>query len=138
VFRAPRGQMPGGATQAMSWYIVEERQRSRCPRAAGTRRAHGGCGRSRRCSSSTMYTDIASSSRLELASQAPCARPVLILGRAPSRELAASVHLGNEQGIRDPRNIRAMLIAHVVVNCRGDVAVMSCSCRGIRGKHHRI
>ena len=42
-FRAPRGQMQGGATQAMSVYIVEERQRSRCPRAAGTRRAHGGC-----------------------------------------------------------------------------------------------
>ena len=27
--------------------------------------------------------DIASSSRLELASQAPCARPLLILGQAP-------------------------------------------------------
>ena len=24
--------------------IVEERQRGRCPRAAGTQRAHGGCG----------------------------------------------------------------------------------------------
>jgi hypothetical protein len=44
VFRAPRGQRQGGATQAMSLYIVEERQRRRCPRAAGTRRAHGGCG----------------------------------------------------------------------------------------------
>ncbi len=64
-------------------YIVEERQRSRCPRAAGTRRAHGDCGRSLRCSSSTMCIDIASSSRLELASQAPCARPLLILGQAP-------------------------------------------------------
>jgi hypothetical protein len=33
--------MRGGATQAMS--IVEERQRCRCPRGAGTRRAHGDC-----------------------------------------------------------------------------------------------
>ena len=32
-----------GATQAMPVHIVEERQRRRCPRAAGTRREHGGC-----------------------------------------------------------------------------------------------
>jgi len=82
-FRAPRGQMRDGVTQAMSVYIVEERQRSICPRAAGTRRAHGGCGRSLRCSPSTMYNDIASSSRLDFAAQAPCARPLLMLGRAP-------------------------------------------------------
>jgi len=50
--------MQGAATQAMPERIVEERQRRRCraPRAAaarrtrcrcaaGTRRAHGGCGR---------------------------------------------------------------------------------------------
>ena len=74
--------MQGGATQAMSVYIVEERQHSRCPRAAGTRRAHGGCGRYLRCSSSTMCTDIASSSRLDLASQAPCARPLVLSGWA--------------------------------------------------------
>jgi hypothetical protein len=36
--------MQGGATQAMSVYIVEERQRRRHPRVAGTRRAHGDCG----------------------------------------------------------------------------------------------
>jgi hypothetical protein len=40
---ASRGQMQGGATQAMLMTIVEERQRSRCPRQAGTRGAHGGC-----------------------------------------------------------------------------------------------
>jgi len=32
--RAPGGQMQGAATQAMSVYIVEERQRSRCPPGA--------------------------------------------------------------------------------------------------------
>src|SRR5439155_9641455 len=64
------------------WDIVEERQRRRCRRAAGTRRAHGGCGRARRCSSSAM-SRIASSSRLDLTSQAPCARPMLLLGQAP-------------------------------------------------------
>ena len=74
-FRAPRRQMQGAATQAMR-DIVEERQRRRCRRAAGTRRAHGGCGRARRCSSSPMCR-IASASRLDLASQAPCARPML-------------------------------------------------------------
>src|SRR5208337_3824918 len=77
------GQMQGGATQAMSMYIVEERQRRRCPAAIETLWAHGDCGRSLRCSLSTMCIDIASSSRLELASQAPCARPLLILGQAP-------------------------------------------------------
>ncbi len=32
-----------------------------------------------------MCTHIAATSRLELAPQAPCARPLLILGRAPSQ-----------------------------------------------------
>ncbi len=40
--------------------------------------------RSLRCSSSTMCIDIASSSRLALATQAPCARPLRILGQAAS------------------------------------------------------
>jgi hypothetical protein len=31
---APRGHMQGGATQAMSMHVVEERQPRRCPRAA--------------------------------------------------------------------------------------------------------
>src|SRR5262245_44241660 len=73
--------MQGAATQARP-DLVEERQRCRCRRAAGTRRAHGGCGRALRCSSSPM-SRIASSSRLDLASQAPCARPMLLLGQAP-------------------------------------------------------
>lgn len=79
-FRAPQGQMQGGATQSMR-DIVEERQRSRCPCAAGTLWAHRGCGQSLRCSSSTM-SRIASSSRLDLASQALCARPIVLLPRA--------------------------------------------------------
>src|SRR5688572_1532980 len=80
-FRAPCRQMPGAATPAR-WALVQERQRRRCRHAAGTRRAHGGCGRARRCSSSAM-SRIASSSRLDLASQAPCARPMLLPGQAP-------------------------------------------------------
>ena len=39
--------------------------------------------------SSTMCTDIASSSRLALAVQAPCARPLRILGQAPSVSFVA-------------------------------------------------
>ena len=65
--RAPRGQMLGGGPQAMSVCIVEGRQRRRWPRAAATRRAHGSCGRSLRCSSSTIHTGIAFV-------VAPCAR----------------------------------------------------------------
>src|SRR5512136_2417813 len=37
--RAPGGQMRGAATQSISVYIVEERQRSRCPPAAAPLRA---------------------------------------------------------------------------------------------------
>src|SRR5262249_12831802 len=62
----------------------------RCRRAAGTRRAHGGCGRALRCSSSTMCR-IASFSRLDLASQAPCARPMLLLGQAPSAPITMNM-----------------------------------------------
>src|SRR5207245_11774214 len=43
----------------MSLCIVEGRQQRRWPRAAATRRAHGSCGRSLRCSSSTIHTVIA-------------------------------------------------------------------------------
>jgi hypothetical protein len=79
--------MQCGATQAMR-DIVEEHQRSRCPCGAGTLWAHRGCGQSLRCSSSTM-SRIDSSSRLELASQALCARPVVLLSRAASPEETA-------------------------------------------------
>ena len=51
--RAPRGRTQGGATTAIR-EIAEERQRSERPRAAATRRAHGGCGRMRRRSSGPM------------------------------------------------------------------------------------
>jgi len=50
--------MQGAAPQAMSLRIVEARQRSRWPRAAGTLRAHGDFGQSLRCSSSTMRPGI--------------------------------------------------------------------------------
>ncbi len=62
----------------------------------------GVAGRSPRCSSSTMCTDIAFSSRLELAPQAPCARPLLIsdglLGRVQSVE--PSLHLLHYRGLK--------------------------------------
>jgi len=50
--------MQGAAPQAMSLRIVEARQRSRWTRAAGALRAHGDCGQSLRCSSSTMRPGI--------------------------------------------------------------------------------
>src|SRR5437764_1233517 len=40
-FRAPRGRLQGDATQTDADAIVEERQRSRQPRAAGTRGRQG-------------------------------------------------------------------------------------------------
>ena len=67
--------------------IVEVGQRRRWPRAAATRRAQGSCGRSLRCSSSTMCPTSPSSSRLALASQSPCARPLILAPRATSRVL---------------------------------------------------
>jgi len=57
-FRAPRGRMQGTAPQVMFSCIIEARQRSRWPCAAGTLRAHGDCGQSLRCSSSTMRPGI--------------------------------------------------------------------------------
>ena len=48
--------MHGGATQALSVTIVEERQRRRCPCGAGPQRAHGVCGRSLRCALSGSST----------------------------------------------------------------------------------
>ena len=106
--------MQGGATQAMPRSIVEERQRRRRPHAAGTRRAPGGCGRSLRCSSSPMRTGIASSSRLDLASQAPGARLMLILGRAPS--VAGS---GVAATISSSQVRRVCRLIHQTVRCAG-------------------
>jgi hypothetical protein len=63
-----RGHMPGGVTQGMSTYIVGQHKRRRCPRAAGTRRAHGSC---------------AAIAAL-LVGQARCARPLRMLRRAQS------------------------------------------------------
>jgi len=88
--------MQGGAKQAMSRYIVEERRLASAPAPLEPKGRMGVARRSLRCSSSTMCTDIASSSRLELASQAPCARPLLILGQAPgSLECTGSFFTSN-------------------------------------------
>ena len=72
--------------------IVEERQRCRCPRDAGTQRAHGGC---TAIAALLVVNDVPASpppralrsrwaaARTQIV-QAPCARPLLILGQAPS------------------------------------------------------
>ena len=72
--------MRDGATQALSVHIVEERQ----PRMTPPRRNPKGawsCTAVARCSSSTICNDIASSSRLALPVQAPCAQPLLYSDR---------------------------------------------------------
>ena len=81
-FRAPRGQMQGGATQAMSIHrrgAPTQQMPPRRPEPFGRVGIAGDLcvARRQRC------IDIASSSRLDLASHAPRARPLLILGRAP-------------------------------------------------------
>jgi hypothetical protein len=67
------------------------------PAAPESKGRMGVARRSLRCSSSTMCTDIASSSRLALAAQAPCARPLLILGRAP-RDVRSAAPASFSQG----------------------------------------
>ena len=83
MFRAPWGQMRGGATQAMSVYIVEERQRSRCPCAAGTRRAHGGCA----AIAALLVVNDVHGHRLLLA---PCARRASPMRATPPNSRAGS------------------------------------------------
>ena len=56
--------------------------------------------RSLRCSSSTMCMDIASSSRLALAVQAPCARPLRILGQAPRPGRQAGIGLRSDRALK--------------------------------------
>jgi hypothetical protein len=81
---------------------------SRNPKGSGSAQRPSRMGiarRSLRCSSSTMGTGIASSSRLALAAQAPCARPLLILGQAPS-VIASQIAVwptDNFAGTRDHR-----------------------------------
>src|SRR5437773_1762926 len=96
-FGTPWGRMRGAATRRWG-SIVKEQQRNRRPHAARTRRAQGGCGLMRRCSSSAMATH-----RFLLAPclrpQAPCARPLRFPGQAPRarsapRAAAAALALG--------------------------------------------
>ena len=70
-FRAPCRQLQGAATPAR-WALGQERQRRRCRHAAGTRRAHGGCGRARRCSSAAM--SASPSPRASISPRKPHAR----------------------------------------------------------------
>src|SRR5438552_3670364 len=98
-FGTPWGRMRGAATRRWG-SIVKEQQQNRRPHAARTRRAQGGCGLMRRCSSSAMATH-----RFLLAPclrpQAPCARPLRFPGQAPrarsaprGRGAAAALALG--------------------------------------------
>ena len=74
--------MQGGATQAMSVHIVEERQRSRCPFQAGTQRAHGGC----TTIAALLVVDDVHRHRLLLA---PCARRASPMRATPSNSRTA-------------------------------------------------
>jgi hypothetical protein len=120
--------MQGGATQAMR-DIVEEHQRSRCPCAAGTLRAHRGCGQSLRCSSSTM-SRIDSSSRLELASQALWARPIVLLPRAARNAYLARLREERYEAFRDLLiriNFRLLHIQAVLLEaCRSERSRADC------------
>jgi hypothetical protein len=66
-FLACQEQMQGGAAQAMSMHIVEERNEADVPARPEPEGRMGVTWRSLRCSSSMMCNDIASSSRLALA-----------------------------------------------------------------------
>ena len=103
----PRSERRGGRCKAA------RRRRCRCTSLRSANAADapappepegrmGVAGRSPRCSSSTMCIGIASSSRLELAPQAPCARPLLILGRAPRLCTNARAALHSMKGEAQP------------------------------------
>ena len=81
--RAPRERMQGAATKQIQQKYRRGVATPQTPRAAATLREHGGCGQMRRRSSLPMAPGIAASSLLACASQAPCSRPMPLLGRAP-------------------------------------------------------
>jgi hypothetical protein len=89
-FRAPRGQMRGGATQAMLAHRRGAPTKQMPTRRRNPLGARGVAGQYLRCSSSTMCPRNACIARhqpppraLILARQSPCARHILILGHAP-------------------------------------------------------
>src|SRR6266702_8310357 len=82
-FVAPRGRPRGAATTAMG-VISEERQRRGRPRAATNPLGTWGLRPHASLLVVNDATNIVSSSRLAVDSQAPCARPMRLLGQAPS------------------------------------------------------
>src|SRR5712691_11992448 len=85
-FAAPRGRPRGAATTAMR-VIAEERQRRGRPRAATNPLGTWGLRPHASLLVVNDATNIVSSSRLAWDSQAPCARPMRLLGQAPRRRL---------------------------------------------------
>src|SRR6266705_6722740 len=81
-FAAPRGRLRGAETTAMR-VIAEERQRRRRPRAAANPQGTWGLRPHASFLVVNDATSIDSSSRLAWDSQAPCARPMPLLGQAP-------------------------------------------------------
>src|SRR6266545_3433417 len=87
-FRAPRRQMPGAATQAMPAALSRSGNAADAdaPPEPGGRMGVASdliVARRWRCAAASP-----ASSRLDLASQAPCARPMPLLGQAPSTTLS--------------------------------------------------
>src|SRR5262247_1871230 len=80
---APRGRVRGAATTAMR-DIAEERQQCRRPRAATNPQGTWGLRPHASLLVVNDATGIVSSSRLAWDTQAPCARPALLLGHTPS------------------------------------------------------
>src|SRR5712691_7774261 len=83
-FAAPRGRPRGAATTAMR-VIAEERQRRGRPRTATNPLGTWGLRPHASLLVVNDATSIVSSSRLAWDSQAPCARPMLLLGHTPRR-----------------------------------------------------
>src|SRR5512140_3503287 len=80
--RAPRARPQGAATKSMRWHLrgaATQRTGPRRRNPRGARGLRGVCGVARRVRCTTSNP----SSRLAFASQAPCARPLPLLGRAP-------------------------------------------------------
>src|SRR3989442_14345275 len=102
-FVAPRGRRRGAATTAMG-VIAEERQRRGRPRAATNPLGTWGLRPHASLLVVNDATSIVSSSRLAWDSQAPCARPMLLLGHTPRRRASDALFLRRpETQRRGPR-----------------------------------
>src|SRR6266705_7040900 len=91
-FAAPRGRLRGAETTAMR-VIAEERQRRRRPRAAANPQGTWGLRPHASFLVVNDATSIVSSSRLAWDSQAPCARPMPLLGHTPDMERPVNYQL---------------------------------------------